>query len=342
MATIKQIANLAGVSRGTVDRVLNNRGRVNAETETKIREIAAMVNFTPNRVGKTLAVRKKNLRLGFLLLNSIGSNPFIDDLLVGVHSKSRELAEYGVLVELRQTRIGEPSRQLAAIDELVALGVSGIAIMPENHPDIAARLLRLSSDGMPVVTVNSDIEGAGRIAYVGSNYRRCGETAAGLMSLITGGAATVGVVTGSRDVLCHSERIAGFTARAAELYPGIAVAATAENHDDDFMSFEVTKTMLRDFPYIDALYLTAGGVYGACRAVSDLGLAGKLRIISFDTVPTTRALVLDGTIAATIDQQPHMQGSLPLDILFGLLGMEQPPQRELLYTDVVVRIAENI
>ena len=45
MATIKQIAELAGVSRGTVDRVLNNRGSVNANTAARVREIAEKLNY---------------------------------------------------------------------------------------------------------------------------------------------------------------------------------------------------------------------------------------------------------------------------------------------------------
>ena len=51
MATIKEIAALAGVSRGTVDRVLNNRGAVNPETAEKIRKIAKELDYKPNRAG---------------------------------------------------------------------------------------------------------------------------------------------------------------------------------------------------------------------------------------------------------------------------------------------------
>ena len=51
MATIKEIAELAGVSRGTVDRVLNNRGAVNAETEAKIRSIMKQLHYKPNKAG---------------------------------------------------------------------------------------------------------------------------------------------------------------------------------------------------------------------------------------------------------------------------------------------------
>ena len=60
MATIKEIAELAGVSRGTVDRVLNNRGAVNADTREKILEIAKLLDYQPNKAGVALAAQKKS------------------------------------------------------------------------------------------------------------------------------------------------------------------------------------------------------------------------------------------------------------------------------------------
>ena len=63
MATIKEIADLAGVSRGTVDRVLNKRGSVNPQTAQKIMEIVHALDYKPNRAGLVLAAQKKNLKL---------------------------------------------------------------------------------------------------------------------------------------------------------------------------------------------------------------------------------------------------------------------------------------
>ena len=68
MATIKEIASLAGVSRGTVDRVLNHRGAVNPQTEAKILEIVRALDYKPNKAGIVLAAQKKNLKLGVVLL----------------------------------------------------------------------------------------------------------------------------------------------------------------------------------------------------------------------------------------------------------------------------------
>ena len=74
MATMKEIAELSGVSRGTVDRVLNHRGIVNAETERKVLEIAKLLDYQPNKAGIALAAQKKKLKILFSLLLSPVNN----------------------------------------------------------------------------------------------------------------------------------------------------------------------------------------------------------------------------------------------------------------------------
>ena len=69
MATIKDIADLAGVSRGTVDRVLNNRGAVNSQTAEKIMEIVRALDYRPNKAGTDLAAQKKTYRIGVILFS---------------------------------------------------------------------------------------------------------------------------------------------------------------------------------------------------------------------------------------------------------------------------------
>jgi len=342
MHTIKEIAKLAGVSRGTVDRVLNSRGSVSPSTERKVLEIARAVKYSPNRAGKSLAVRKKMLKFGFVLFSSIASNPFFEDVVFGIKSRAAELAEFGVTVEIRYAAIDDPKRQAACIDELTELGIDGLAIIPINHPLIADRLRHLSESGIPVVTSNSDIPGCGRIAYVGSDYYKSGETAAGLMNLATRGCANVGIIMGSALVLCHSERVDGFSQCTAKEFPDIRIIDSAVNNDDDFESFSVTKDMIKRFPQIDALYLAAGGITGACRAVKDIGLAGKISIISYDATPTTCQLLRDGVISATIAQQPVFQGAKPLDILLDYLVMGIEPEKEFYYTEIEIKIKENL
>jgi LacI family transcriptional regulator len=342
MATTKQIAHLAGVSRGTVDRVLNQRGSVNSATAAKIREIAEALNYTPNIAGKTLAVRKKKLKFGYILFGSTTSNPFFQDVMRGIESRAAELVEYGVTVESRFVTVHEHGYKelICYIDELVQSGANGLILTAINHPDVTARVRTLTAAGIPVVTANSDLPNSGRIAYVGSDYFKSGETAAGMMNLICDGRANVGVIIGSPLILCHSEREQGFRQRVHTAYPGINIVDSAINHDDDMDSFIVTSRMLDKHPEIDALFLAAAGVTGACRAVTDSGR--NIRIISYDATEPICDLIRNGTIAASIAQQPFTQGAKPLSILLDYLGMGINPSKEFYYTKLEIKIRENL
>ncbi len=342
MPTIKEIALLAGVSRGTVDRVLHGRGSVEPKKAKKILEIVRALEYTPNLAGKTLAAKKKQLKFGYILFGSTSSNPFFEDVVQAIKNRADELSEFGVSVEIRFVTIDKPEMQAACVDELLAEGIDGLAITPINHPLVAQKLKSLAESGFPVVTANTDIPDCGRLAYVGSDYYKSGETAAGLMNLITCGHAYIGVIIGSPYVLCHSERLAGFTHCVENSCAGLQILAKAVNNDDDIDSFRVTREMLLLNPEIDSLFLAAAGVFGACRAVKDLGLAGKLAIVCYDVVPSTRELIREGVISATIGQQPARQGAKPLDLLFDYLGMGVTPEKEFYYTETEIKIRENL
>lgn len=339
MATIKEIAELAGVSRGTVDRVLNNRGSVNPHTAEKILEIAKALDYRPNRAGMVLAAQKKKLKLGVILFSS--DNPFFEDVLLGVQKKAAELACYNCSVVVKQVHFNI-SEQLQALDELEEEEVNGIAMAPCNHASITNRINALFEKGIPVVTLNTDIKGSRRIAYVGSHYTHSGETAAGLMHLITSGDVNLGIISGSSDILCHTERIAGFKKTIRSQYPNIHIVETVENNDDDIESFEKTTDLLRRRPEINALFFVAGGVYGGCRAVLSANLTHPMPILAFDKVPTTKELIKKGVIAATICQQPRLQGEKPLDILFDYLSTGKAPAKEYHYVAADIRIKENL
>ena len=339
MTTIKEIADIAGVSRGTVDRVLNNRGSVSAKTTEKILEIAKALDYKPNKAGLTLAAQKKRLRLGVILFGE--TNPFMDKILEGIRYKQEEFSGYNCSIIVQRIPY-DMLAQLTAIDELIREEVHGIMLAPYNAPEIADKINALYEMQIPVVTVNTDIANSKRIAYVGSNDYLSGMTAGGLMGLMATGNVHIGIIMGFSQVLCHTERIAGFQKCIREKYPNMTIDAIVENQDDEIESYQVTQTLLRDYPEINALYFAAGGVYGGCKAVLALDRPVKPTIITHDKVETTRNLVLDGTISATICQQPFIQGTKPLDILFNYLTTGELPEKELNYVAVDIRIAENI
>lgn len=339
MATIKEIAELAGVSRGTVDRVLNKRGAVNPRTEAKILEIAKALDYKPNRAGIVLAAQKKKFKFGIVMFG-IG-NPFFDEVISGFKEKEEELSGYNCTVLIRRISAFGVEDQIDAIDSLVKEEINGLAISPQNDPSIAAKINELFDMGIPTVTFNTDISGTKRIAYVGSNYYQCGQTAAGLLHLMTSGEVNIGVISGYSQILCHTERIAGFKS-CLEQYSNLHIVDFFENSDDDFISYEKTTKMLEQHPEINALFFAAGGTYGGCKAVIAAKRDSNMKIVTFDSISTTAEMIKKGVISATICQQPRIQGLLPLEILFDYLTTGEPPKEECHYTSVEIRIKENI
>lgn len=337
MARIKDIAELAGVSRGTVDRVLNNRNGVSPQTAEKIKEIAKALDYRPNKAGLALAAQKKKHTIGVILFSQ--NNPFFDEVMEGVQAKALELADYGVTKLTRRVEF-DLAAQLAAIDELTNEGIQGLLLAPYNHPAVQEKIDALVSMGIPVVTVNTDICGSKRMAYVGSDYIRGGQTAAGLLALMTEGETELGIITGSRNVLCHSERIRGLTETLKTSYPRIHIAKILENHDDEFESYALTKQLLQQNARINAIFFAAAGVFGGCRAIQESGRHPK--VVTFDEVPTTLDMLRAGVISATISQQPRRQGARSLDLLFEYLTSGSLPEQDENFVEHSIKIRENI
>ncbi len=143
--TIKQIAEAAGVSRGTVDRALNNRSGINPEVAKRVREIAAELHYEPNAVAKALAHSQRKIQIG-VLTNSKG-NPFFDKVLRGIARAEREIRSFGVSLIQSELTGYNPEEQLAEIDRIAAQKPEGLVITPINDPRVIDRLNGLPPQG---------------------------------------------------------------------------------------------------------------------------------------------------------------------------------------------------
>ena len=252
-----------------------------------------------------------------------------------------ELREFGVSIDIKRTRFNDFGKQLELLDYFADNCYNGIAITAQNTPAIAEKIKEISQKNIPVITVNTDIPNSGRLAYVGSNYYQCGKVAANLIELMTGGNAKIGIINGTNEIMCITERSVGFQDYLAARTTSMQLVSVANNfHYDEIESYLITKDMLDKDPNINALYLASADVSGACKAVVES--ERKIIVISHDCVPATRELVKQGIVAATIDQQPHYQGSKPLDILFDFTidGIESV--EEYYYVDAIIKISSNI
>lgn len=337
--TIKQIAELAGVSRGTVDRALNHRGGVNPEVEKRILELAKQLDYRPNVMAKALANSRKRQTIG-VIVNS-GGNGFFDDVLRGIHKASRQAESFKISVILEQLTGYEVHQQLEAIDNMLKREIHGLVITPINDPQIIHKLNQVSSQGIAIVTLNADVTGIDKLAFVGCDYYKSGQTAAELMGLITSGHAQIGIITGSKKMLGHTKRIEGFCKTISQDYPQSNILNICEAFDNDEIAYEKTKDMLSNDPRINSLYFSAAGIDGGIRAVQEFP-ERKLSIITVDATPNIKEYLQHGLIQTTVCQQPYKQGYDAIDYILKKLVDGKKPPRKHMYTQNEIKTKYNL
>lgn len=339
--TIKKIAELAGVSRGTVDRVLNNRGGVKQEVADRILQIAKEFDYTPNIVARALAEKKTNKKIGVIL--NAEDNPFYIDVINGIKNEEDEIKDFGISLVMKTTKGYTIDKQLELIDEIIKEGVDGLIISPINSKRIAGKLNELDEKGIPIVNINIDIEGTNRLAYVGSDYEQTGRVAAGIFGLLGNSLPkNIGIITGSNLVLGHTLRISGFKDCLKNDYPNSKVADVWENNDNDANSYIVTTQLLKKHPEIDGIFFCAAGIEGGLRAISDRGLLNSLDIVTVDLTEIVKKHLQDGNIAATICQDPFRQGSESVRVMFDYIMKSHAPKSNKIIMDTQIKMKYNI
>ena len=157
--TIQTVAELAGVSRGTVDRVLNNRSYVRADVRARVLNAIQETGYlSPKEAHRQAAEAKlplKPVRLGVLLPN--WSGPFHEDVPRGIQAARSELEKRDVEVRVCTCDTDIPRETIELLDELVNWGAQGIALCALNDISIEARIGELAEQGIPCITFNSDL-----------------------------------------------------------------------------------------------------------------------------------------------------------------------------------------
>ena len=285
-----------------------------------------------------MAARKKRPVIGVVV--SSEGNAFFDEVLHGMQVAAKEYAIYGLQIKYFTMKGYDAEKQLKILNGIQA-DINALIINPINEKSIADKINEMVAAGIFVVTVNNDIDGTKRHCYVGSDYYNGGITACALLEALFGKKADIAVVLGNRNILGHSQRLAGFRHRM-ERIPAFRLVETIENNDDDILAYETTKQLLEKHPGIDAISILAAGVYGVCRAVMQLPEAKRPLVIAFDTVPTTVEMMRFGIIKATIYQHPYRQGHSAVNRAFEYLVNGRLPEKDSYVLKNEIKLYENL
>ena len=339
MVTMQQIADACGVSRGTVDRALHRKEGVRPEVAERIRKTAREMGYISARL---IEQSSKVWRIG-VVLHSSGSG-FVR-LLRALLENAPESQRLPVSVLVRTAEDRDVYHQLALIDELVEIEkIDGLAIMPLANTLIRDKLNQLSEEcGIPVVTVNTDITDANRIAYVGQNSIAAGRSAAVMLGLAMGGRGHILPLQGQLSGhYADSQRLTGFTDELALRFPEIEVLQAACTFGDDLLAERLTQRAVHADPGLRGIYISSAGLTGVCRALETLGLTGQVHVVAHDATPDNLELVRRGAVDFVIGQDAQTQGTRPIRLLYDFLAHHQLPENRVCFTDIDIKFSCNI
>ena len=334
--TIRQIAEAAGVSRGTVDRALNNRGRIRPEVAERIQKIAEEMGYRPNQLGRARSMSKNNIKIGVIV--QACETPFMNDVLEGVKKAKEEVDNLGGTVIVCKIPHISASDTIEALEEMRKDGVSAIAMVPSDEEAVKEKIREFTGVyQIPIVTFNSDVPDTGRLCFVGQNGIQCGKAAAGLMGELINGTGKIAIISGYQTNPSLRERVDGFTTQIREKYPDVELVGPEYCFEENEKAEKITEEILKENPDLKAIYMTSHGELGVCMALKKKGMAGKIKMIANDFMGENYRLMREGYIHFLIGQDASIQGYEPVMILFRLLFHAEEPEKELMYTEIDIR-----
>lgn len=314
--TIKDIAEVSGVSIGTVDRALHGRKEINPQTREKVLKVVKSLGYETNYIASALS-RKKPLVLAAIFPREL--HYFYDDVRRGFLDAVEQLKNFKVVPLLRNVGALGKGEEEGALEELFGEEVNGIIFVPGHRSQFNALIDRFAERNIPVVTVSTDAPGSRRLTAVYVDPCKNGELAGELMSNFVPEESTVVAMVGSLDIEDHFRKMEGFQKSLKESSQKIRLGEIVENQEDEGLAQENCYRILREYPNVRGIYIATANSVAICKVLEER-FPQKVKVITTDLFQEIIPYLVKGVIHATIFQNPYRQGFEATMSLFRFLA----------------------
>jgi LacI family transcriptional regulator len=312
--TVKDIAELAGVSIGTVDRVLHRRGRVAPETARIIENLISEHQFTPNLLARQLK-KSKIYRFCALVPQRIQDSGYWELAIRGIQGGTADLAALGVETEIIEYDHLKPASFKRAAKKVLNNAPDGV-VFPPIYPELALPFTEvLEKNAVPYSFFDTDLPGAKPVYSINQDSFRGGYLAGKLLHLF------IGKVTGPVAVLWAplsyhiGKRREGFL-RYAEEQGWKGLVRDCPEPGETFLSDGEIEDRLRGIRGLRGIFAAYSIAHIAARVVEGKPKREKIFIAGYDMVSKNHACLVQGKIDAIITQRPQAQGRQALLSLY--------------------------
>ena len=310
--TIREIAQIAGVSRITVTRALQDNSSIKPEKREKILEICREYDYKPNMIATRLF--GKTIRFCVCIENIV--NDFTNELLRGFHSAKEELSDYKVEIdiEILEHNNGDniDAKRIDLIKRIKEQGYDGI-IINMLRSDEAVKFLNTS--GIKAVFVNNLHDGANSVFTVLNNCVLAGKMAFEILSLGMSEKErkNIAVFTGDTDLYLHKALKNSFISEAN--HKGFHVCAVYDTKDSVGLAEKYADEMLES-RNIDGIYISSANSIPVIEKIIMAGKSKEIKIVTSDIFPKLSDYIRNGVVLATIFQNPYRQAKLAVMNLY--------------------------
>lgn len=340
--TIPNLAQAAGVSIATANRVLAGAENVRMPTRVLVQEAAERIGFygLPTIQAKVAASRPK-YRFAFLLLQP--HRPFYQNCAAAIRQAAADAAEAGADVEVQIEFLEDLSPQNTAARAL-ALGqeCDSICLTSAVHPLVTQAVETLQAQGLPVFAFISQLSAAGLVHYIGLDNWKVGRTSAWAIANLCKVPGKIGILMGNPRYRNQEMNESGFRSYFREHAPDFTLLEPLSTFESSAVAQEMTERLLAEHPDMTAFFVSGGGITGAMAALRSSGKAGQMVVVGYDLMDATRDGLLDGTLSVVIS---HPLRQVAEEMIRGMIRAAKAPHDGVNHTKIVpfqIYTRENI
>jgi len=310
--TVADIMRETGLSRATVDRALNGRGRVHDRTRAVVEETLHKLS-SPGADAVARPVQADiALRVGKGMMGQMRA----------------AWAASGAKGAFHDLHMADDASVLRQVEGLCKDASRPLILTIKSSDRMTALLAAARARGKRVVAVISDLAPSARDAFVGLDDRAVGQTAAFLIGRMLGDRpTTVGVVLGSPAFRCHEDREIGFRTGLRANFPKVVISGEVQGEDSADLTRLAVSRLLRDQPALGAIYNVGGGNQGLVEALRAAGRVQDMLVVGHEVNPVTTPLLRAGEIDFALAGDPRELLSSALALASGRDPASQGPAR---------------
>jgi len=250
----------------------------------------------------------------YVFLSVVTQVPFWVDHKLAMADAEKAL---GIKTEFTGPLDFDTAGQARQLDELVARQPAGILLFPGDVAALAQGIDRAVDAGIPVAMIIGDVPQSKRSVHLGISNFEAGKVGGEMLAQAIGGRGKV--LLGTFPAPPVLERVEGYKALFKEKYPDIEVVDTVNDKADPSYAPTAYAQALQAHPDVAGIGGTDGDSgKGAAIAVTEAGLAGKVKIVAMDRNDDMLSYVEDGTIAGAVAQKSYLEAFLALHMLHWL------------------------